>query len=145
MTNKILVNEGWKDRIRYKIGVDDAYLPDEILQSPDIIDVAELNIINMLPDYTALSPDNKTYLEAATVIECCILLCLGMPSRLPKKQSGPHESHELDSDWLKKKEMFEDERNGLIGKIIESDFPEITIGCSSSFIVTHPKREWERK
>lgn len=144
MAKKILP-EDYENRIRYKLGVDEPYLSNEVINSPDIIDVAELNIINMLPDYTAVSEDNKVYLEAAVVIECCILLCVGMPSRLPKKQSGPHESHELDSDWLKKKAMLEEERNALIGRIIESDFLEIQMGGASIFTVTCPKRPWERR
>lgn len=122
MANKILPTEGWEERIRDKLGVDPAYVPDEAIKQPDIIDVAEANIIAQIPNYTDLTGDKKTYLEAAVVCECCVLLCPSMAARLPAKEQGPHEGHTLYIDWDKKKAEFAAERDGYIGKIIPIPF-----------------------
>jgi hypothetical protein len=117
MPNRILLAVGWEKRIQDKLGVDPAYLPDTAIQQPEVITVAEANIIAQIPDYAGLADDKKVYLEAAVVAECCSLLCPSMSARLPKKEQGPHETHELEIDWNKKKTDFEVERDGYIGKI----------------------------
>ncbi len=141
MENRILKNDYWEKRIRDKMGVDDAYLPDDLLNSPDIITLAEANIIEKISDYATLDGDLRVYLEYAVILECCILLCPSMGARLPKKETGPHGSYELGSDWSKTKAEFEEERNRFIGKILEEISPE-SIPKFNSFIVTYPKRGW---
>ncbi len=118
MTNRILTAKGWEKRIQDKLGVDPAYLPDTAIQQPDVIDIAESNIIEQVPGYASLTGDKKTYLEAATVCECCILLCPGMPARLPKLSQGPHARYELGIDWEKKKTELRAERDAFLGKIL---------------------------
>ena len=76
MANRILKNDYWEKRIRDKMGVDDAYLPDDLLNSPDIITLAEANIIEQIPDYATLTGDLRVYLEYVVVLECCILYVL---------------------------------------------------------------------
>ena len=122
MANKILTADGWEARIQSKLGVDQAYVPNADISSADVIGVAEANIIAQIPDYASLADDKKTYLEAAVVCECAVLLCPSMPARLPAKQQGPHEGHTLYIDWDKKKADFAAERDGYIGKIISISF-----------------------
>lgn len=141
MANRIL-KENWQDRVRAKIGVDIAYLPDSDLEQPDIIDVAELNIINIFPDYEDFKGNNLVYLESIVVLECCILLCLSMAARLPKKQSGPHEGHELWVNWDNKKAEFINERNSLVGRLEDLLNPDNGIGSFKSFVATYPRRDW---
>jgi hypothetical protein len=141
ITNRILTSDYWEKRIRDKMGVDDAYLPDDLLNSPDIITLAEANIISQIPDYATLTNDLRVYLEYAVVLECCILLCPSMGARLPKKETGVHASYELGIDWSKKKEEFEEERNQSIGKILEEISPTQLYGFNA-FTITYPKRGW---
>lgn len=145
MANRILKDDGWENRIRDKMGVDEAYLADSTLQSPDCIDVAEANIVSMIPGYSTLDGDSKTYLEYAVVLECCILLCPGMAARLPKKETGPHAGHELWINWDNKKAEFIEERDSYIGKIFELEFPELLSSPLPHFTVTYPKRNWQGK
>jgi len=142
MANKILISEGWEQRILAKLGVDVAYLPFVDIQQPDCIGIAEANIISQLPSYTGLQDDTLIYLEASVVCECAVILCPSMSTRLPKKEAGPHESHELDVDWNEKKLLFEVERNGYIGKVIEKAFPEFIPSFLPVFCVTSPYRGW---
>jgi hypothetical protein len=141
ITNRILTSDYWEKRIRDKMGVDDAYLPDDLLNSPDIITLAEANIIEKISDYATLDGDLRVYLEYAVVLECCILLCPSMGARLPKKETGVHASYELGIDWSKRKAEFEEDRNRFIGKILEEIAPN-SIPTFNSFTVTYPKRGW---
>lgn len=142
MENRILTAESWQQRIRDKMGVDDTYLPDSVIVQSDIITVAESNVIAQISNYTTLIDDSKVYLESAVVLECCILLCSGMATRLPKKESGPHASHELGIDWNKIKKEFIEEKDSYIMKVLNLTFPEGLSSTLQHFSVTYPKREW---
>jgi hypothetical protein len=135
MSNKILTTEGWQQRILDKIGVDAAYLPFSVIEQPDIISVAEANIIKHVPNYASLAGDDLVYLEAAVVCECANLLCPSMPARLPSKEQGPSESHEISIDWNQKKENFEMERDGNIGNI-----STVSLSTFLHFGLTRPRR-----
>ena len=117
MANKILKAEGFESRIRSKLGVDAAYIPDADINQPDIIAIAESNIIRVVPDYDALTGDDLIYLEAATVCECAILLCPSMPARLPVKEQGPIFTREIEVDWTEKQVKLEAERDRFISNI----------------------------
>lgn len=144
MANRILIKDHWQQRIRDKMGVDDAYLPDSTIEQMDCITIAEANIISQIPEYQTIDADgdSRVYLESAVVLECCILLCPSMSARLPKKESGPHAGHELYVNWDNKKLEFEQERDGYIGKIFEIEFPDLLPLSLFGFRVTYPKRGW---
>ena len=137
MANRILTDE-WQQRIRDKMGVFDSYLPDSAIEQPDIVDIAESNIIARIPDYESLTGDDKVYLEAAVVCECAALLCPSMPARLPIREQGPAMAHQLFIDWDKKKIEFEIERDRYVGKILSGPFPTLL-----HFRISNPVREWE--
>ncbi|HHX61001.1 MAG TPA: hypothetical protein GX707_09870 [Epulopiscium sp.] len=142
MENRILIDENWQQRIRDKIGVDNAYLPDSAIEQPDIITIAEANIISQIPDYEeiAMNGDSRVYLESTVVLECCILLCSSMGARLPKKETGPHAGHELYVNWDNKKAEFIEERDVLISKA--SGLDGNVSPTPLHFGVTYPKRGW---
>ena len=133
MANRILIAAEWQQRIRSKLGVDAAYLPNTDIEQPECVSVAEANIIKQVPDYASLTGDDLIYLEAAVVSECASLLCLSMPARLPIRQQGPSETHELSVDWDKKKSDFENERDGYIGNI-----STVAIPSFSHFNISNP-------
>ena len=140
MENKILIEDGFESRIRSKMGVSSHYLSDEDIQKPEIIGVAEANIITMVPDYADLDGNARVYLEAAVVLECCVLIAPSMSIRLPKKESGPHAGHELWINWENKKLEFIDERDGYIGKIY--DILGSHTHSLPHFTVTYPRKGW---
>lgn len=118
MANLILTATGWESRIRSKLGVDAAYLPDTDLQQPEIIFIAEANIIEQVPDYASKTGTDKVYLEAATVCECAILACPSMPARMPTREQGPHATFEISVDWDKKKAELEAERDSYLSRLV---------------------------
>lgn len=118
MPNLILIATGWEQRVRDKLGADAAYLPDAAIQQPDIITVAEANITEQVPGYAALTDSKRTWLEAAAVCECAALLCPSMAARLPAREQGPHFTREVATDWDKKRQELEAERDGYIARIV---------------------------
>jgi len=120
MANRILTDEGWQERVREVIGVDQAYLPDSTLEKKDVVDIAESNIIELVPGYETIPDDKRVYLESATVYECAIQVCGSMPARIPLKESGPHVSFELDIDWEKRKADFAEKRDIHISKLVKT-------------------------
>ena len=126
MPNLILTATGWESRVRNRLGMLDSYLTDADIAQPDIITVAEANIIEQVPDYATLVDDptgdpptfKRTWLEAATVCECAVLLCPSMPARLPAREQGPHFTREVTTDWDKKRQELEAERDGYIARIV---------------------------
>ena len=125
MANLILTTEGWESRIRSVLGVDSAYLPDEEIQRPDFITIAEANIIEQVPDYASKTGTDKVYLEAAVVRACAALLCDGMPVRLPQKEQGPHFSQEIVVNWHKKKTDLEAQRDSYLARLSIGALPII--------------------
>jgi hypothetical protein len=119
MANKILTDEGYENRIRGVLGIDAAYLPDEVINGDDFLTVGEINIIDLMPDYASKTGDDKIRLIAATVCEVARLICPTLPVRLPKTQQGPHGKYDLQSiDWHKKEQELLDKRDTLLGKLI---------------------------
>ena len=137
MTNRILTAEGYEARIRSKMGVLEPYLPDADINQPDIISVAEANIIKQAPNYASLTGDDLIYLEAAVVCECAVLLCPGMAARMPQKEQGPHMSTESPVDWKRKKAEFEVERDSYIGSISTA-----SVASFHHFSISNPVRGW---
>jgi hypothetical protein len=138
--NEILTRSGWQTRVREKMGVLDSYLPDSAIEQPDVIGIAEANIIAQIPDYATLEDDARVYLESAVVCECCVLLCPSMQARLPIQEQGPASGHRLYVDWEKKQALYAAERDGYVGKILY-DSP-LSPPSLLHFRVTYPKREW---
>lgn len=124
MKNKILTGENWQGRVRSMLGVDAAFLPDTDIEMPEIVQVAEANIIELVPGYETIPDDKRVYLESATVYECAIQVCGSMPARIPLKESGPHVSFELDIDWEKRKADFAEKRDIHISKLVK--MPDVT-------------------
>lgn len=123
MANLILTEVGWESRVRNRLGVDDVQLPDIDIGQPDIIDVAEANIIEQMPDYASLTGSKRKWLEAATVCECAILLCPSMAARIPARTQGPHLTVGIEADWDAKRADLEFERDTYIGRIVP--LPEV--------------------
>lgn len=114
MANLILTEEGWQERIRDKLGVDEAYLPNSVIEQPDVIEVGESNIITRVPQYESLVGAESAWLKAAAVCECAALLCPTIKTRLPSRERGPHFEQELSVDWGVRRSELEDERDNFI-------------------------------
>ncbi len=118
----ILTESDTASRVRSKLGVDSGYLPDDVIISKDFLDIAEYNIIEIVPDYADLVGTKKGYLETATVCELAQLLALTMPARLPVREQGVHATFEIDINWEKKQKELQDERDICLSKITIQEY-----------------------
>jgi hypothetical protein len=117
MPNRILTNPGWEDRIRAKVGVDDSYLPDAVLQVPDVITVAEARVVKAVPTYATLTDDDRVFLEAATVCACAVQVIATMSARLPSRQKGPSGEYEVTVDWTARRRELLEEYERHLGEL----------------------------
>lgn len=117
MANRILTEPGWEDRIRVKVGVDEATLPDAVLQSPDVIDVAEAKVIAAIPHWQELTGDDRLFLEAATVCMAAIQVIDSMSVRLPARMNGPGLDVQVEVDWKSRRLSLQEERDEYLGRI----------------------------
>lgn len=124
MANRILTEPGWADRVRDRVGVAPAYLPDAVLKRPEVITVAEARIIKAVPNYADLSGDDRVFLEAATVCMCAVLVIDTMSARLPVREKGPGMEVEVAIDWKARKATLEEERQEHLGSI--ADVADVT-------------------
>ncbi len=132
MSNKILIENGWQQRIRDKLGVDISYLPDSVIEQPDYITIAESKIIKSIPDYENLADDEKIFLEAAVVCECARLLCPTMKTRLPVVEQGPAFKVELSTDWDKMALDLLEEVQINLGNISDEIYSDVFYGFDIS-------------
>jgi hypothetical protein len=128
MPNLILTELNWTQRVRDKLGVEESYLPDAAIQQPEVITIAEANIIELVPEWESLTGTDRVYLEAAVVCECAVLLCPSLAARLPAREQGPHFTREVAVDWERKRQELEAERDSYIGKIaLLPDLPHFAL------------------
>jgi len=77
-------------------GVDEDILPNEDISDSAILDVAELQVIDLVPDYANLSPSDMAKVRLATIHIMASLLCPSMPSRVDV------EVKTIDVTWKRK-------------------------------------------
>lgn len=78
-------------------GVDDISLPDDDINDPAILDVAEIEVINVLPDYALITnPADVARMRLAVVHIMASLLCPSMPARVDVEVKA------IDSSWKRK-------------------------------------------
>lgn len=120
MPNLILTQIRWQKRVRDKLGVDDAYLPDTMIEQPDIIRRAEKEVIKRVPEYAGLSEEGMEWIEMAVVCACAAMLCPTMKVRVPTREQGPHFTRDVEYDWDARKLELEDERDYAIAMVVAS-------------------------
>lgn len=117
MSNLILTDGTYCDRVRAKLGVDVAYLSDTTIEMPDYVTMSELSMIKQVPNYQSLEDNDKTFFESATICDLAARLCPSMKNRLPKVSAGVHFKSEMATDWDKLKKDLQDERDSCLQSI----------------------------
>jgi hypothetical protein len=121
MANRILLSVNWEGRVRGKLGVTSADLPDADIDQPEVITVSEAKVIRAVPGYAALTDDDLVFLEAVVVVTCALQVIESMPTRLPTRVKGPSMEIEVTVDWQKRRHDLEGERDTLLGYIEGED------------------------
>lgn len=102
-----------EQRIRDKLGVSDAYLPDSVISQPDFMDVAEAIIDDIAPD------GEGVWRDTALICQCAILLCPTMSARLPDVEKDSFYQRESKVDWEQRKKELEVERDTALSYLVD--------------------------
>jgi len=101
-----------QQRVRDKLGVHEAYLPDAVIAQPDFLGLAEAMI-------EKITNKEGKWKDAAIVCQCAALLCPTMDARLPKAEKDSFFQRESSIDWEKRRKELEEERDMALSHIIE--------------------------
>ncbi|GEM_PF-2358717 len=111
----LILEPGFENVVRSRLGVDADDLTDEELNQPLIVDLAEATIIRRVPAYESITdPLDLLYLQNAVISQICYILCPSMPKRLNLKISISDvkiEKEKVDWDMMAAKFLAEVESN----------------------------------
>ena len=111
----LIIEPGFENVVRSRLGVDADDLTDEELNQPLIVDLAEATIIRRVPAYESITdPLDLLYLQNAVISQICYILCPSMPKRLNLKISISDvkiEKEKVDWDMMAAKFLAEVESN----------------------------------
>ena len=106
-------------RVRAILGIPEAFLEDNVISSPTFIIKANKYINKKIEDYEEL---DKSLITIAYIYYVCYLLCVGMPSRLPKQMENVNTKTVLQNiDWDAKALDMLDKCNDTLEEAIEDD------------------------
>lgn len=91
-------------------GVDEDILPNEDISDPAILDVAEFQVIDLVPNFTELSDTDRAKVRLATVHVMASLLCPSMPNRIDV------EVRTIDVTWKRKPVDYSELEVSLLAK-----------------------------
>lgn len=99
----IILQAGYEESVRSKLGVKTGELPNEVINNRLIIDLAENKIIKRVPDYASISDIGENLmLEGAIISYMCYLLAPSMSRRLNIEVTA------IDMKWKKDKVRWDD-------------------------------------
>lgn len=106
-------------RARAILGIPEVFLEDNVISSPTFIIKANKYINKKIEDYEEL---DKSLITIAYIYYVCYLLCVGMPSRLPKQMENVNTKTVLQNiDWDAKALEMLDKCNETLEEAIEDD------------------------
>ena len=106
-------------RVRAILGIPEEFLEDNVISSPTFIIKANKYINKKIEDYEEL---DKSLITIAYIYYVCYLLCVGMPSRLPKQMENVNTKTVLQNiDWDAKALDMLDKCNDTLEEAIEDD------------------------
>lgn len=91
-------------------GVDEDTLPNEDISDPAILDVAEIQVIDLIPDYAELSSSDKSRVRLAALHIVASMLCPTMASRIDI------EVKTIDVTWKRKPVDYAELEQTLLAK-----------------------------
>lgn len=103
-----ILQDGFEDSVRTRLGVKKSELPDEDIRDKFIAELAETVVKKRVPDYKEITDEkDKMFLESAVNYYICYLLAPTMPNRIKYKVSTIEVKWEkLKTDWEKRAEEF---------------------------------------
>lgn len=111
----LIVTQGFEQDVRAKLAVKPSELPDDVINQPSILGIAEAMIVRKLggdiSGYT--EPEQLLLLHSATIALICYRLCPTMANRLKTDVTT------LDVKWKRGKVDWEKVAEGLMAEVEE--------------------------
>lgn len=103
-----ILQDGFEDSVRTRLGVKKSELPDEDIRDKFIAELAETVVKKRVPDYKEITDEkDKMFLESAVNYYICYLLAPTMSNKIKYKVSTIEVKWEkLKVDWEKRAEEF---------------------------------------
>lgn len=103
-----ILQEGFEDSVRTRMGVKKSELPDGDIRDKFIAELAETVTIKRVPEYEKIADEKDLmFLESAINYYICYLLAPTMPNKIKYKVSTIEVKWEkLKTDWEKRAEEF---------------------------------------
>lgn len=104
----LILQQGFEDSIRTKLGVKNSELTDGSINNKFISKLAESVVIRRLPNYIEIKDElDLMFLESAVLNYICYLLAPTMPNKIKHKVTTIEVKWEtLKTDWAKRAEDF---------------------------------------
>jgi hypothetical protein len=110
-----ILNEGYEQEVRNKLGVTEDDISDEELQSKFIFSPAEAKIIKRVPLYEQITDEDELLsLELAVILQMSMDLCVTMTNRVNTEEST------LDIKWKRARTNWDEVYNRLAGELEEA-------------------------
>ena len=94
-------------------GVDEDILPNEDIDDPTILDVAEFQVLGLVPNYHELSDADKAKVRLATIYIIASMLCPSMASRVDI------EVKTIDVTWKRKAVDYTELAESLMSRAMD--------------------------
>ena len=107
-----ILNEGFEDEVRLRLGVDEDILTNNELRSRFVYRAAERKIIKRAPDHKLITDENELmFLELAVILQIAVDICPSIPSRFNVEEST------LDIKWKKGRINWEEKLLNLLSQL----------------------------
>lgn len=125
-----ILQTGFEDSVRAKLGVSDGELSSEIINQRLIAEMAEISISSKVPDWESITdPRELLLLESSVISYICYLLAPGMGRRLNLSVTT------LDVTWKKDRVNWQALADMFMGEsdlaLLDIESVEVTVGGDS--------------
>lgn len=103
-----ILEPGFEDAVRIKLGVDIDDLPNEDINNKFVAELAEAKIKRRVPNFKEITdPEELMYLQNAVISQICAILCPSMARRLNLKIAISDVRIDKDKvDWEEMRQKF---------------------------------------
>lgn len=106
-----ILKEGFRDKVRSRLGVDEVDLPDGDIDKTGFAQIAELKVKKRVPRYMDIVDETELiYLEEAAVNYFCYLMCPLMALKVNIEVKA------LDTSWKKDKVKWDERATWFLGE-----------------------------
>lgn len=120
-------------RVKTVMGIPDAFLPDDVISSPDFKNKSEIYINDILAEIQEkpISDNTQDLINMSGIYYICSLLCITMPVRLPNRMENLSTKTLLQTiNWDKVSEEMLGRCDDILEQILDDEGIETVLGST---------------